>query len=275
MLEEAGVRIPEGIEDPWTLDEFNAAIAALDEVIPEDGYVIALQMQLTGEWFSYAFGPILRSFGADTINRDGYDTAEGVLNGPEAFDAMAWVQDLFLDGYANADAVDPDADFIEGRTPLAYVGHWRYNMYKEALGDDLVLIPMPDFGEGAVSGMGSWNWGLTTNCSEEAVEGAAMFIEHLMNPVNVKEMTDQNGAPPALISVLDADDRYAPGGDLYVYRQQLEQGVAVPRAQTAVYPTISTSMETMVRAIARGDDVQDALDDAVDAIDTAIANLEE
>ena len=43
MLEEAGVRIPEGIDDPWTLDEFNAALEALAAVVPEDGYVIDLQ----------------------------------------------------------------------------------------------------------------------------------------------------------------------------------------------------------------------------------------
>jgi multiple sugar transport system substrate-binding protein len=272
LLDEAGVRIPEGLDDVWTLDEFNAAIEALDGVVPDDGYVIALQMQNEGEWFSYAFGPILRSFGADTIDRETYETAEGVLNGEAAFNAMSWLQGLFENGYASDDAVDPDADFLEGRVALAYVGHWRYVDYKAALGDDLVLIPVPDYGNGAVTGMGSWNWGITSSC--ESKDGAAAFIAHVMSPENVITVTDANGAVPALISVLEADERYQEGGDLWIYRQQLENGVAVPRAQTAVYPTISTAMETLVRAVARGDDVLDALDDAASAVDEAIASME-
>lgn len=271
MLEEAGVRIPEGIEDTWTLEEFNEAMDALAEVIPEDGYVIDFKFSYTGEWYSYGFAPIIRSFGGDTIDRETFETAEGALNGPEAVAAMEWFQNLFEQGYATATPVDPDADFIERRVPLSWVGHWMYNPYQEALGDDLVLIPVPDFGEGAVTGMGSWNWGITSNC--ENPDGAWAFIEYLMTPENTASMADANGAIPSRLSALQADERYQEGGDLYVYYQQLTEGVAVPRAQTAVYPTISTTMETAINAIARGEDVQATLDAAVDAIDSAIENL--
>lgn len=271
LLEEAGVRIPEGIDDPWTLDEINTAVAALAEVVPEDGYVVDFKFSYTGEWYSYGFGPMIRSFGGDTIDRDGFDTAEGVLNGPEAVAWGEWFQNLFEEGYATATPVDPDADFIEGRVALSFAGHWMFNPYKEALGDDLVLIPMPDFGEGAVTGMGSWNWGITSTC--ENPDGAWAFIEFLMSPENTAAMSDSNGAVPSRISALEADERYSEGGELYIYRQQLEEGVAVPRAQTAVYPTISTAMETAVNAIARGEDVQDVLDTAVDEIDSAIEGL--
>lgn len=271
MLEEAGVRIPEGIDDPWTLDEFNAALEALAAVVPEDGYVIDLQFNLVGEWYSYAFGPWLRSFGGDTIDRETYETAEGFLNGPEAVAFGEWLQGLFEAGYATATPVDPTADFTEGRVALSYVGHWMYPTYSEALGEDLVLIPAPDFGNGAVTGMGSWNWGITSTC--ESPEGAAAFISFLMEPENIVQTTEANGAVPARLSVLAADERYAEGGDLYIYVQQLESGIAVPRAQTAVYPAISTAMEDAINAIARGEDVQAALDSAVDSIDSAIENL--
>lgn len=272
MLEEAGVRIPEGLEDTWTLDEFNDAMAALAEVVPEDGYVIDFKLNyLPGEWASYAWGPWIRSFGGDTIDRETMDTAEGVLNGPEAVEWGEWFQGLFEMGYATASPVDPDADFMEGRVPLSYVGHWMYVPYKEALGDDLVLIPQPDFGEGAVTGMGSWNWGITSTC--ENPDGAWAFIEHLMQPENVKAMTDANGAVPARISVLEADERYAPGGDMYLYFRQLTEGVAVPRAATAAYPAIQTAMLDIVVAISGGEDVQAALDGGVDVIDSYIENL--
>lgn len=271
MLEEAGVRIPEGVDDPWTLDEFNAAVEALAGVVPDDGYVIDFKFTYTGEWYSYGFGPMIRSFGGDTIDRMSFETAEGVLNGDAAVAWGDWFQGLFDMGYATATPVDPDADFKEGRVALSWVGHWMYNDYNEALGDDLVLIPVPDFGAGAVTGMGSWNWGITSSC--ENPDGAWAFIEFLMSPENTASMANSNGAIPSRISALDADERYQEGGDLYVYRQQLEGGVAVPRAQTAVYPTISTTMEDTVTAIARGEDVQDALDNAVDQVDTAIETM--
>lgn len=271
MLEEAGVRIPTGIEDTWTLDEFNAALDALAGVVPANGYVIDLKFTYTGEWYSYAFGPIIRGFGGDTIDRETFETAEGVLNGPEAVAAMEWLQALFEKGYATATPVDPDDDFNSGRVALSYAGHWMYNPYTEALGDNLVLIPMPDFGNGAVTGMGSWNWGITSQCANP--EGAYAFIDFIMQPEETAFMANANGAVPARVSALEADSRYQPGGDLYIYFQQLTEGVAVPRAQTAVYPTISTQMEVAVNAIARGEDVQASLDAAVDAIDAAIADL--
>lgn len=271
MLEEAGVRIPEGVDDPWTLDEFNAAMDALAPLVPEDGYVIDFKFTYEGEWYSYAFGPWVRSFGGDTIDRETYESAEGFLNGPEAVAFGEWFQGLFDKGYATATPVDPDADFTEGRVPLSYVGHWMYNPYKDALGDNLVLIPQPDFGAGAVTGMGSWNWGITSSC--ENPDGAWAFIEFLMQTDNVAQMTQANGAVPALKSVFEQDARFSMGGDMYIYIQQLEGGVAVPRAATAAYPGIQTGMSDAINAIARGEDVQASLDAAVDIIDSAIENL--
>ena len=271
MLEEAGVRIPEGIDDPWTLDEFNEAIAALAEIVPEDGYVLDLKFNDVGEWYSYAFGPWLQSFGGDVIDRETMETAEGVLNGPEAVAFGEWFQSLFEQGYSTATPVDPEADFHEGRVPLSYTGHWMYNPYKEALGDNLVLIPQPDLGAGSVTGMGSWNWGITSTC--ENPDGAWAFIEFLMQPESVKLMTDANGAIPSLISVLEADERFAEGGDLRIYFEQLSGGVALPRPATAAYPAIQTGMSDAINAIARGEDVQASLDGAVDTIDSAIENL--
>jgi multiple sugar transport system substrate-binding protein len=271
MLEEAGVRIPEGIDDPWTLDEFNSAIEALAGVIPEDGYVLDLKFNDVGEWYSYAFGPWLQSFGGDVIDRETMETAEGVLNGPEAVAFGEWLQGLFDQGYATATPIDPNADFMEGRVPLSYTGHWMFNSYAEALGDDLVLIPQPDFGAGAVTGMGSWNWGITSAC--DVPEGAWAFIEFLMQPESVKLMTDANGAVPARVSVLEQDERYAEGGPLNVYFQQLSGGVALPRPATAAYPAVQTGMSDAINAIARGEDVQASLDAAVDTIDATIENL--
>ena len=268
-LEQAGVRIPTSTEDAWTLDEFNAALDALSKI---DGVEYALDLKMNyglGEWFTYGFSPIVQSFGGDLIDRSDYQTAEGALNGDAAVAAMTWFQSLFTDGYTTATPAD-DNLFPDGKAALSFVGHWEYNRYAEALGDDLVLVPMPKFGDKAVTGMGSWNWGITSGCA--APDGAWALLDFMMSPEQMVVMTDANGAVPSRISVLDADDRYAMGGPLHIYVEQLQGGVAVPRPQTPAYPVITAEFAKAVDEISKGGDVQTALDGAVDAID---ANIEE
>lgn len=269
LLDEAGVRIPTGIDDAWDLDEFNAALEALTALDSTD-YAIDFKFNYgAGEWFTYGFSPIIQSFGGDLIDRMDYQSAEGVLNGPEAVAAMEWFQSLFENGYATATPAD-DNQLINGNAALSWVGHWEFPRYSAELGDDLVLIPMPKFGESAATGMGSWNWGITTQCDNP--EGAWAVLDFMLQPEQMQIMTASNGAVPSRISVLEADENYAEGGILNVYFQQLTQGVAVPRPETAAYPTITSAFATAVDEIAAGADVQDALDEAVDIIDQDIAD---
>jgi multiple sugar transport system substrate-binding protein len=163
-----------------------------------------------------------------------------------------------------------DNVFKDGKAALSFVGHWVYPEYLAALGDNLVLIPMPKFGERAVTGMGSWNWGITSTC--QVKDGAWDLLKFLLQSENVKAFADASGAVPALKSVLEADARYAKGGPLHIYFQQLTQGVAVPRPQTPAYPVITRAFAQAVDEIAKGGDVQTALDKAADTIDKDIAN---
>jgi multiple sugar transport system substrate-binding protein len=267
MLEAAGVRIPTGIEDAWTREEFDAALAALKAANP-DNFILDMKMNYgEGEWFTYGFSPILQAFGADLINREDYLSAEGVLNGDVAVEAMTWFQSLFTNEYVNATPPD-DNEFINGNAALSWVGHWVYPQYSEALGDNLVLLPMPILGERAATGMGSWNWGITSQCATP--EGAWALLDFMLSVEQMTVMTDAAGAVPSRISALDADERFAEGGALHIYRLQLENGVAVPRPQTPAYPVITREFASAVAEIAAGSDVQEALDAAVDAIDADI-----
>ncbi len=264
-LEEAGVRIPT-IEEPWTREEFNAALKDLRD-LPDTKYAIDLKMNyaqsVPSEWLTYGFSPILQSFGADLIDRETYETAEGILNGPEAVEAMTMIQGWFENGYANATPAD-DTCFVSGKCALAYVGHWATAGHVDAVGDDLILLPMPDFGEGPKSGMGSWNWGLTSQCDHP--DAAAEVLRYIVSPESIRRMTELNGAVPARISVFEQDERYQEGGLLYTFVQQLNRGWAVPRPVTPAYPTITAAFSVAFKNIATGADVQDELDTAVDKI---------
>ena len=267
LLEQAGVRIPEGIEDAWTLDEFNDALAKLSEL---DG-VVPLDLKMNygaGEWFTYGFSPIVQSFGGDLIDRSDMGSAEGVLNGPGAVEAMTWFQDLFEQGYSTATPPN-DNLFVDGKAALSYVGHWEYTRYREALGDDLVLIPVVDYGQGPKTGMGSWAWAITESCDNP--EGAWAVLDFLLQPEQVRILTDANGAIPSRLEAIASDERFAEGGPLRIYYDQLRSGWAVPRPQTPAYPIITEAFAKAASEIAADADVQDSLDEAVDVIDQNIA----
>jgi multiple sugar transport system substrate-binding protein len=139
--------------------------------------------------------------------------------------------------------------------------------HMDGLGDDLVLIPMFEGPEDHVSGMGSWNWGITSNA--ENPEAVWEFMEFLLSPEEILRMTDGNGAVPARKSALEQREEYQPGGMLYVFREQLNE-IALPRPQTPAYPTITSAFAEAVQNIVNGADVKSELDKAVEAIDQDI-----
>jgi len=267
-LKKAGVRIPTSIKDAWTLEEFNEALkklTALDEV----EYAIDFKMNYgQGEWYTYGFSPIIQSWGADLIDRSDFQSADGVLNGPEAVEAMTWFQSLFSKGYAKLQPAGDDDFYGRKIAALSFVGHWMWNPHNEGLGDDLVLLPMPKFGDKAVTGMGSWNWGITSQSKNP--DAAWKFLEYLIEPEQILRMTNANGAVPARKSALAMSDLFGTGGPLSIFVEQLDGGVAVPRPETPAYPTITTAFAEAVQNIVSGADVKTELDKAVQKIDQDI-----
>lgn len=267
-LEKAGVRIPEGINDPWTKDEFMDALEKL-QALDEVDYAIDFKMNYgQGEWYTYGFAPILWSFGGDLIDRSDYQSADGVLNSPESIEAMQFFQNLFEQGYANAEPAGDDDFYINKVTALSWVGHWMWGPHSENMGDNVILIPMPDFGQGAKTGMGSWNWGITSNCANP--DAAWTFLDFILSPEEILRMTNANGAVPARQSAIDQSELYAEGGPLNLFVQQLQGGIAVPRPVTPAYPVITNAFAEAVQNIVTGADVEQELNKAVETIDQDI-----
>ncbi len=263
-LEEIDVRIPEGVADAWTADEFDAILEALSD--KADGRaVLDLKVNYTGEWYAYAFSPILQSAGADLIDRQSYGSADGVLNGPEAVAAMTRVQEWFARGHVHPN-ID-DAAFVDRVAALSWSGHWDYGRYAEALGDDLVLLPPPDFGRGSRTGQGSWNWGITRRAHHP--DAAMRFLTHLLEPDEILRMTEANGAVPARRAAIERSERFAEDGPLRLFVDQLEAS-AVPRPRTPGYPVITSVFESGFQDIRDGADVRRVLDRMVRIIDQDI-----
>lgn len=265
ILENATIRIPTSPDEAWTADEFKQILGMLAKDDP-DGSVLDLKLNYRGEWFTYAFSPVIQSAGGDLIDRSDFQSAEGVLNGTAAVYAMSEIQSWIESGY-----VDPNIDdnaFIGGRVALSWVGHWEYNRYSDAFGDDLVLIPLPDFGEGSQTGQGSWNWGITKKCGNP--EAAMSFIEFLLEDSQILAMTQVNAAVPGTSSAISKSELYKDQSPLRLFVTQLVEDYAVPRPRTPAYPVITSVFQQAFDDIRNGADVQETLDKAVTDIDQDI-----
>ena len=261
-MREAGVRIPT-INSPWTLSEFNDILARLKHVAGIQ-YPLDLNMNTGGEWFSYGFSPFVESFGGDLINRSTYQSARGVLNGPNTIAALTWFQNLFKQGYSNP-WPGSDTGFTFGHAALNWGGHWLYADNYRALGDNLLVLPAPNLGKGAKTGMGSWNWGITSSC--KTPDKAWQVLNFIMSPSEIARMTNANGAVPARKSVIARSQLYAPNGPLHMFALQLLGGIAEPRPITPAYPTITSAFSEAVVNIVAGFNVKKELDKAVQKID--------
>jgi multiple sugar transport system substrate-binding protein len=174
--------------------------------------------------------------------------------------------------------VDPNTDgnaFAKGKVALSWVGHWNYPAYSEALGDDLVVLPLPDFGNGPKTGQGSWAWGIGADSKNG--KAAGVFLDYLLNDANIGAMTKANGAVPATRSALAKSELYKKGGPLQLFADQLAKPcgdsditascVAVTRPVTAGYPTVTAKFNTALNSIYGGADPKEALQKAARAID--------
>lgn len=268
LLEQAGVRIPSGVADAWAIDEFDALLARLagqEKAAGGDGHVLDLKRDYRGEWWTYGFYASLVSAGADLIDRSNYRSATGILNSPAAVATLKRLQKWFQSGY-----VDPNTDdrsFTERRVALSWAGHWEYPRYHQALGGELVLLPLPDFGRGSRTGQGSWAWAVTRGSAHPAA--AAKFIEFLLRPDEVEAIVAANGAVPARRSVIAQSELYRAGGPLQLFAEQLGQS-AVPRPVTPAYPVITSVFQEVMAKTMEGGDVQAALDAAAQAVDQDI-----
>jgi multiple sugar transport system substrate-binding protein len=266
-LSAANVRIPT-FEKPWNLTEFEEVLEKLT-ALSEVEYALDMKINYgRSEFYTACFSPIIQSFGGDLIDRQTYQQASGVLDGPQSVAAMEHFQSWFRKGWAGKSTTTDDDFYGSKKAALSWVGHWMYNPHAKGLGQDLVLLPLPDFGHGPKTAMGSWSWGITSNCQDPA--GAWAFMEYLISPKEILRVTDANGAVPARRSVLTPSSLYSETGPLHLFVQQLESERAVPRPITPAYATITKAFAEAVERIVNGADVKIELSRAAQKIDQDI-----
>jgi ABC-type glycerol-3-phosphate transport system substrate-binding protein len=272
MLDAAGVKYPTSWKDSWTADQFQDALVKLAAKAPEHKALDVQENTFSGspEWGSYGFLPIANSTGHRAVaNNSAQD-----LDNPAVISAIQKFADWrnYIDANTDAQA------FPNGRVALSWVGHWMYPTYSKALGNDLVTLPLPSFGDaGAKTGMGSWGWGIST--ASKNGKAAGKFLDYLTSDKIVSAYTNADGAPPATNSVLTTDPLYKDGGPLHLFAEALQSPcgsgapntacVAVPRPVTPAYPVISQQFSNVITDALKGGDVPSLVHKAATAINLA------
>jgi multiple sugar transport system substrate-binding protein len=259
VLAQHGVRLAT-LEQPYTSMEFLELLRRLQR----EGfrYPLDLNMQLSGEWLSYAFSPWLQSAGADLIDRKTFKRADGVLNSDAAVAVLDYFRTLFEERLAARKPVD-DQSFPSGRAVFHYSGSWSAQAYHRKFGDDLVALPPPAFGAQPRIGAGSWQWAISRSCPEP--EGARQFLEHLISPEEIARFADETGLMPTSAAAADASLSYRKGAFGRVFFDAA-RALAVVRPETPGYPMISSAFERALKEAREGVDSAEALDRAVEAI---------
>jgi multiple sugar transport system substrate-binding protein len=262
-LTAAGVRIPT-LDKPWTADEFNAALQKLKAA---GKYKYALDLgtgDSTTEWWTYGYSPFLQSFGGDLINRNGYKTAQGSINGPAALKWATWFQGLVKSGYAPAKSgSDAFADFVNAKSAMVWSGIWNSgNLTK--LGNDGIVLPPPDFGAGPKIGGGSWQWAISSTCSDKT--GAAAYLKFSLQPKYLAQFAAKQDVIPATEEAASMVKGWEVGGSKRFFLDESRK-YGLIRPPTPGYPYLTTTFAKAAQDIISGGDPKQILDQAAKDID--------
>lgn len=266
VLEKNNIRIPT-LDKPWSVDEFSTILDTLQKA----GYATPLDIgaEDTGEWWSYAYSPMLQSAGGDLIDRDTMLSAEGKLNGPEAVKFFTWFQDAFKKGWASNSGTVGNEEFNADKVALSYTGGWSAQASLDAVGDDLLILPAVDFGNGPKIGGASWQWGISSSCKN--VEGAREYLEFSFQDKYITEFADTQIVIPATKESAATSKYFAEGAPFTPFVEYSRE-YAMLRPQTPAYAVISSVFEKSAKDIMNGAEVKSTLDNAVNEIDTNIKN---
>ncbi len=270
ILEENGIRIPT-LDKPWTKDEFQEALEKL-KATGKYEYPLNIGMADKSEWYPYAYLPFLWSFGGGLVNRDDYQSAEGVLNGDDAIAWGEWFQALVQDGMVpgtSQSLADHQNGFAEGKYALNWTGNWLALSSLEKFGDDLLFLPAPDFGHGPKIGAASWQFAVSAKSEHQ--DGANAFIDFALQDKYFTAFSDGIGLIPPTRSAAAASKYYAPGKPMEVF-YDLSEKQGMLRPVTPGYVVQSKVFQKVAADIADGADVPTVLDTAVDEIDADIKN---
>jgi multiple sugar transport system substrate-binding protein len=263
-LERIGARIPVSVEDAWTLEEFDRYFAALAE-LPEVLYPLDIMRAygVKSEWGTYGFYTAFISGGGGIMDRENWK-ADGMLNSPESIAIAKKFQEWADNDWLVPASAGANMVFNEKRSAaIAWCGNWYWSGAYPSLGDDLIALPLPDFGNGVYTPNASWIFGITKDADKEL---AGKFLSYLLQDQMFIDDMIKTGEFPGLKSWAARDPLYS--NAMRIAAEQASYAVARP--PHPAYPTITSAFMKAFANILDGADVEDELNEAAEDIDEDI-----
>jgi multiple sugar transport system substrate-binding protein len=268
QLESLKIRIPKGVDDAWTGQEFEAALKTLSTA-PGVKWPIDLfrAYGTKTEWIPYAYEPILVSSGCDLIDRTTWK-ASGALDSKACVAATTMMQNWVKQGWVVPQSAGQNQFYAEGRpAALAWGGHWVYAEANAKMGDDVVVLPLPNFGKKSASPNGTWIYAISKTASDPALAGK--FLSFMIEDKDYRAQYKEHAGFPGLKSFGAESPLYAPNGAMATAFEQASKS-AVPRPPHPGYPTITLAFQVAMTNIFDGADPQAELTKAAKKIDADI-----
>lgn len=259
MLKEAGVRIPESMEDAWTWSEFYDAAKKLTK-----GDVVGTNIIMDkGEGLPYVLEQFWISNGTDFVSEDG-SVAEGYINSPEGVEAAEFLNSLIQGGYANIDPIQKE--FHNERAATMLGGSWEVATLENDYPDlnwGVTYFPVADDGGTLTSPTGDWVASVTKNAQN--LDAVKEVMQFLFSADNVTTYAQAISKPPTRKSSYDVLTEYNEYPRSLFKEQLMESGH--PRPRTPSYSVLSAEFSEAMLSIFTGVDAKEALDNAAAATD--------
>ncbi len=268
QLESLNIRIPTGVDDAWTGEEFNEILKTLSTAEGVKWPIDLFRGYGTKtEWIPYGYEPILVSAGCDLIDRETWK-AEGTLDGDACVQATTMMAEWVKNGWVVPQSAGTNQFYAEGRpAALAWGGFWFYAEAEKAMGDDLIVLPLPKFGDKGASPNGTWIYAISKDASDP--EMAGKFLSFMIQNPDYQNAYREHSGFPGLKSFGEASPLYAEGGPMAVAFEQAAK-TAVPRPPHPAYPAITLATQTAITDIFDGADPKEELTKAAEEIDADI-----
>lgn len=261
MFAEAGITVPEKVEDAWTWEQFYDICKQLTH----DGvYGTNMLVEKSGEWLIVGLQNFFVSNGVQFISDD-MTTAQGYINSEAGIDAGKYLQKLADEGILNIDPMS--TEFEDGKSATKIAGAWfipTLDAAKAATGFDWGITYLPYAKENKGSCTGGWQIGISPTCKNP--EAAMEFIKWLTTTENcVSFFYDGPRYLPIRYSAYDKIPEFETAPFSVLKETLTNTGVARPI--TPNYPVLTTKFSEAIYDVLLGEDVKESLDGIAQAYD--------
>lgn len=255
MIDEAGIIVPETLEDAWTWSEYYEVAKQLTTDTVAGTNIIMDQ----GEGLPYVLEQFWISNNTDFVSPEG-DKADGYLNGEKGVEAATFLNSLIQDGYANIAPIEKE--FHNGNAATMLGGSWEVATLENGYPDlnwGVTYFPVADNNGKQTSPTGDWAACITKD--SDNVEAAGKVVAYLMNKENVTTYAKAIAKLPTRSSSYDSLPEFEEYPRSVFKEQSMETGT--PRPRTPGYTVLSPGFSQAMMNIFTGAEIQESLDKVV------------